>query len=142
MSGQEGQIATDGNTPRLLGMQLAAASGVALAVMLVAGFATDIAIVLTTGGPPVLDPAKIGSELLRAKGTTVWMVEAWLYTLMIIAVPAFVLGVYAALRREGDPGLPGLGAIAALIFWLFHTISNTAFVQGSQVLARGDIELA
>ena len=137
MSGQEGQIATEGNSPRPLGIQLAAASGVALAVMLVAGFAADIAIVLTTGGPPVLDPAKIGSELLRAKGSTVWMVEAWLYTLMIIAVPAFILGVYAALRREGDPGLPGLGAIAALIFWLFHTIHNLGFVTVLQVVATG-----
>ncbi len=72
-----------------------------------------------------------------AAGSTVWVVEAWLYTLMIIAVPAFVLGVYAALRREGDPGLPGLGAIAALIFWLFHTIHNLGFVTVLQVVATG-----
>ncbi len=137
MGGQQGQMATGGNAPKPLGIQLAAVSGVLLAVMLVAGFAADMAIVLTTGGPPVLDPAKIGSELLRAKGSTIWLAEAWLYTLMIVAVPAFIAGVHAVLRREGDHGLPGLGVMAGLLFWLFHTIHNIGFLTVLQVVAAG-----
>ena len=120
-----------------LEVRLAAASGAVLALMLIIGFAADVGIVLTTGGPPVLDPAKIAGELLRAKGSTIWLAEAWIYTLMIVAVPAFVVGVYLALRKEGDRGLPVLGVIAALLFWTFHTIHNIGFLTVLQVLTAG-----
>jgi len=116
---------------------LSAWSGVVLALLLVAGFAADMAIVLTTGGPPVLDPARIGGELLRAKASAIWPVEAWLYTLMIVPVPAFVVGAYTALRREVDRGLPVLGLICALLFWIFHTIHNIGFLTVLQVVASG-----
>src|SRR5216684_4695609 len=137
VSGQHVRTATEEITLKSFEISLAAGSGVLLAVMLVAGFAADMAIVLTTGGPPVLDPAKIGAELLRAKGAMLWLPEAWLYTLMIVAVPAFIVGAYTALRKEGDRGLPSLGLIGALLFWIFQTIHNLGFLTVLQVVAAG-----
>ena len=109
-------------------------SGIILALMLIAAFALDFAISATTQGPPILRPENIGADLLRAKGFTLWIVEAWLYTLMVIPVPLFMVMVYRALREKNDGAVPAVGLFASALFWIFHTLHNVAFLTILQVL--------
>src|SRR5437763_3282136 len=100
--------------------RIGAMSGLVLAVMMVVAFALDMVIIQTTSGPPLLNADNIGPELLRAKGSTLWLVEGWLYTLMIVPAFVFVLAVYQTLGDE-DNSLPRLGLFASALFWIFHT---------------------
>ena len=109
-------------------LRLGGFSGVILAVMLIAGFALDFAIIFTTRGQPLLNPENISTELLRAKGSTVWLVEAWVYTLMVVPVPPFMLAIYWILRAENDRGLPAVGLFASALFWIFHTLHNLSML--------------
>jgi hypothetical protein len=102
--------------------------------MMVVAFALDMIIIQTTAGPPILNPDIIGSELLRANGMTIWLVEGWLYTLMIVPAFIFVLGVYWMLR-DADNGLAGIGLFASALFWTFHTLHNVVMLSVIQVLA-------
>jgi hypothetical protein len=108
-------------------------SGVVLSVMMVSAFLLDMLIVQSTSGPPMLTTDNMGSELLRARGSTVWLVEGWLYTLRVIPGYLFVLNVYGALR-DGDSDMAGAGLVGSLLFWIFHTLHNVALLTVLQVL--------
>jgi hypothetical protein len=108
-------------------------SGIVLAIMMVIGFALDMTIIQTTSGPPVLNGDTIGSELLRARGSTIWLVEGWFYSLMVVPGFVFVLGVYWALR-DFNKSLAGIGLFASALFWIFHTLHNVAMLTVLQVL--------
>ena len=97
--------------------------GMVLSMMLVAAFVLDMVLVQTTGGQPLLNPDNIGPELLRAKGSAIWPLEGWVYTLMIVPALAFILAAYRVLR-EDDSGLADIGLIASALFWIFHTLHN------------------
>lgn len=109
-------------------------SGIILAIMLIAAFALDFAIIATTQGPPILRPENISADLLRAQGSFLWLVEAWLYTLMVVPVPLFIAMVYRALREKNDGGLAAVGLFASTLFWIFHTLHNVSFLTILQVL--------
>jgi len=113
--------------------RISGVSGVVLAIMMIIAFALDMAIIQTTAGPPLLNADNIGSELLRAKGSTIWLVEGGLYSLMIVPAFVFMLAVYWALRDD-DNGLAGIGLFASALFWIFHTLHNVAMLTVIQVL--------
>lgn len=117
-------------------IRIAAVSGVLLSIMLIGAFALDMAIVQTTGGQPLLNPDSAGSELLRAKGSTVWLLEGWVYTLMIVPAFVFILAPYQVLRRD-DSSLAAIGLFAAALFWIFHTLHNAAMLAVLQILVPG-----
>lgn len=114
-------------------IRISTLSGVVLATMMVIAFALDMSIIQTTSGPPVLSADNIGSELLRARGSAIWLVEGWLYTLMIVPGFVFALAIYWVLRND-DNGLAGIGLFASALFWVFHTLHNVAMLTVLQVL--------
>jgi hypothetical protein len=61
------------------------------------------------------------------------LVEGWLYTLMIVPGFVFALAVYWLLRDD-DNGLAGIGLIASVLFWMFHTLHNVVMLTVIQVL--------
>ena len=105
-----------------------AISGLALAALFIIAFALDLTIIGSTGGNPVLDPGNIGPDLLRAQDSTPWLIEGWVYTLAVVATPMFMLAAYWTLRDDRDRGLPAVGLVAAVIFWILHTIHNATIV--------------
>jgi hypothetical protein len=107
-------------------------SGTVLAIMMVLGFVLDMMIILTTSGPPLLSTDNIGTELLRAKGSSIWLLEGWIYTLMIVPGFIFVLAVYWSLLGD-DHALAGIGLFASALFWIFHTLHNVAMLTVLQV---------
>jgi len=104
-----------------------------LALMLILAFALDFAIISTTGGDPNFRLDRIESDLVRAQGSSVWIVEAWLYALLIVPFSVFALGVYRVLRPH-DADLALVGLAATMLFWIFSTAHNAAIVTVLQVL--------
>jgi len=102
--------------------------GLILSAMMIAGFVLDIGIFSSTGAEPVIRLEQLGTDLLRVQGSAVWPIEGWTYTLMILPAFVFVLGVYWFLRDGADEGLPIIGATAAVLFWVFHTMHNVAIL--------------
>jgi len=116
-----------------VGYRLAGLAGVVLAVVLTLAFALDFVIIGTTGGPPVFRLDRIGSDLVRAKGSAVWIIEAWFYALLIVPFSVFAVGVYRLLRqREAQLALAGL--IGTTLFWIFSTAHNAAIITVLQEL--------
>jgi hypothetical protein len=99
-------------------------AGLVLAPMMIVAFGLDLAIIMTSGGPPLLDPNNIGPELSRAQGVGIWPVELWLYTLMIIPGSLLAIAAYRVLRTEQDDSLAAAGLLATVLFWIFHTLHN------------------
>jgi hypothetical protein len=119
------------------GQLLPALAGLTLAAMLIIAFALDFAIIGMTGGQPGFDLQNIGDDLLRAQGSGIWRVEAWLYLLMVVPFVVFAFGVYHDIHAQSDAGLPALGLSALTLFWIFSTIHNAAIVTVLQVLVPG-----
>lgn len=130
------------NTSVIPKRTLISISGIVLTIMMVVAFALDMTIIQMSG-PPVLSADNIGPELLRAKGSTIWLLEGWLYTLMIVPGFIFVWAVYWSLRDD-DTSLAGIGLFASALFWIFHTLHNVVMLTVIQALvpnyARGTSE--
>jgi len=114
-------------------LRLPGIAGIVLALMMVVAFGLDFAIIATTGGDPAFNLANIGPDLLRAQSSVIWPVETWVYALMIVPFSVFALGVYWVLRTENDKGLPAIGVVTTLIFWMFSTLHNAAILTVLQV---------
>lgn len=115
-------------------LRRAGIAGVVLALVLVAAFALDFVIIGTTGGDPAFNLQHIGPDLVRASGSTVWRVEAWLYVLAIVPFAVFIVGLTRALRSDRDEGLPGVAQVTTLLSFIFSTVHNAAIVSVLQFL--------
>ena len=115
--------------------RVTAIAGIALAAMLVVAFALDFAIIATTGGPPQIFLASLSADLVRARDSAVWPIEAWLYVLQVVPFAIFILGVRAALRDAKQEAVADVATLAAVLFMALHTLHNLAILTVVNVLA-------
>jgi hypothetical protein len=108
-------------TPRLGGI-----GALAFAATLVAGFALDGAIAITTGGPPQLFLSSLSADLTRSGGSAVWRVELWTYIAAIVPFAFFVPGLRVSLSQR-SAALADIGAVTGILFIVFHTVHNIAY---------------
>jgi hypothetical protein len=106
--------------------RLSAFGGLAFAATLAAGFLLDLAIFLTTGGPPQLFVSTLSADLARASTSVVWRVELWTYILAAIPFVVFLPGLRHALDERGND-VVSIGALMAALFILLHTLHNMAY---------------
>ena len=109
-------------------------AGLVLALMMIVAFALDMAIIITTGRPPLLDPQKISLDLVRAQGVPFWPLETWLYTLMIIPGSVLAIATYRVLHSEHEDSMIAFGLLATILFWIFHTMHNVLILAVFQAL--------
>ena len=112
-----------------------AIAGLALFLLMVSGFVLDIAIIGTTGGDPQIRVDQLGPDLVRVKGSTIWPVEGWIYTLMILPAFVFLAGVHWAFRRVDEDGVAAIGVVVTATFWALSTAHNLAILTVVQSLA-------
>lgn len=105
---------------RLFGLAGLCAVGV-----LAVGFALDMAIIVTTGGPPQIFASTIASDLSRAATSVVWRAELWTYILAVAPFAVFCLGLAA--RGERSPRAALIGTAAGIAFIALHTLHNMSY---------------
>lgn len=110
-----------------MGTRLGAYGGLALVVTLVVAFILDMTLIATTGGPPQVYAATIGSDLSRAGASTIWPIELWVYVAAMVPFVVFLPGLAAALRVHSER-LVEAGTFAGAAFIVFHTIHNMAYL--------------
>lgn len=115
--------------------RLTAIAGVVLAVMTILAFALDFVIIVTTGAPPLIALATLPADLVRARDSAIWPIDAWLYTLQIVPFTIFVVGLRARFRSTGQEAVADIATVAALLFMALHTLHNLAIVTVVQTLA-------
>lgn len=114
-----------------------ATAGMVLVLLMVMGFALDMALMGTTGGDPILRADSIGDDLVRAQGSAIWPVEGWVYTLMLLPATVFLAGIYWGFRRTDRDGGATIGVLLLFLFWVLHTVHNLAILVVVQGLAPG-----
>lgn len=112
-----------------------AVAGLTLAFLTVLGLALDGAIAATTGGPPMIALATLSADLQRARGSVVWPIETWVYTLQIVPFALFVAGLRTMLRSAGEEAVADVASLAAILFMALHTLHNLAILTVVQVFA-------
>ena len=115
-------------------LRITRAAGLLLAAMLILGFAFDMVLMVSTGGPPMIGLGSLSHDLARAGGSSVWPVETWVYTLLTVPSVVFIFG----LRRSvgaAQPVLADVAAGAALLFIALHTLHNLVVLAVVQVVA-------
>jgi len=110
-------------------------AGMILAFLMVLGFVLDLMIIGTTGGDPQIRGESLGPDLVRVKGSGIWPLETWVYTLMALPGSIFLMGVYWAVRREDRDGLATIGVLVSLLTWALSTVHNLAILAVVQGLA-------
>jgi len=106
-----------------------------LVLLMVLGFVLDLMIISTTGGDPQVRGESLGADLVRVKGSGIWPLETWVYTLMALPGSIFLMGVYWAIRREDRDGLATIGVLVSLLTWVLSTVHNLAILAVVQGLA-------
>lgn len=99
------------------------------------GFALDFVVISTTGGPPQIFLASLSADLVRARNSSIWPIETWVYSLQAIPFVVFILGMRAALRDAGEEALADIAALAGVFFMALHTLHNLAILAVVNVLA-------
>lgn len=115
-------------------VRIAGWAGLLLGAMMLVAFALDMAVIATTGGPPEIQPGHLAADLTRAAGSSLWAVETWVYTLLIVPFIVFIAGLRSAVRAAGHPGLADWGALAGLVFAGLHTLHNLLILVAVQVM--------
>lgn len=117
-------------------LSAAGIAGLMLAGMLLLGFALDLTIIATTGGPPLVQLASLHADIARLRGNAIWPVDTWVYALSIVPFAIFVVGIRSALHSAGQARLADVGALGAILFQLVHTIHNLALLGTIGLLAQ------
>jgi len=115
--------------------RIAGAAGLVLTAMLVVAFVLDFVIIGTTGGPPMIALAALAADLTRARGSVIWPIETWLYSLQIVPFAIFILGVRSAFRGSPSEWLANASTVAAVLFMALQTLHNLAILAVVQVMA-------
>lgn len=115
--------------------RLAGTAGLVLAAMMIVAFVLDLALIATTGGPPLIGLASLSTDLGRARDSAIWPVETWLYTLQVVPFAIFILGVRAALRGAKEEAMADVVTLAAVLFEALHTLHNLTILAVVNVLA-------
>lgn len=115
--------------------RLTAFAGLILAALTILGLVLDGAIAASTGGSPMIALATLSTDLLRARGSVVWPIETWVYTLQLVPFAIFVAGLRSMFRAAGEEAIADVAAIGAILFMSLHTLHNLAILTVVQVLA-------
>ena len=115
--------------------RVAGIAGVVLAIMMAVAFVLDFAIIATTGGPPQIYPETLSADLVRVRGSAIWPLEAWLYSLQVVPFALFILGVRSALRAAGREAAADTTTLGALLVMAAHTLHNLAILAIVQYVA-------
>lgn len=110
------------------GRRFLAWNGSALVLMLVTAFALDLTIWNTTGGPPAIDSNNLSADLLRAKNSSLWLIEGWFYLLMVIPGLTFTVGAKNVLKHPDHEVLLAIAKNSMILFWIFHTLHNAVIL--------------
>lgn len=115
--------------------RVAGIAGVVLAIMMAVAFVLDFAIIATTGGPPQIYPETLSADLVRVRGSAIWPLEAWLYSLQVVPFALFIIGVRNALRAAGRDAAADATSLAGILFIAAHTLHNLAVLTVVQYIA-------
>lgn len=111
--------------PPMQSRTLLTVAGLALVVMMAAGFLMDFAIMATTSGEPLPHVGSVSRDLARAGPSTLWRVEAWTYCLMALPATLFLVAAWCELQAAPE-GRAGISLLA--VFWALHTLHNVAML--------------
>lgn len=115
--------------------RLTAFAGLILAALTLFGLVLDGVISATTGGPPMIALETLSADLGRVRGSVVWPIETWVYTLQLVPFAVFVVGLRSMFKATGQGPIADVAAVGALLFMALHTLHNLAILAVVQVLA-------